>query len=61
MMRDLKKKKSCEPGFCRNIPLGGATAGVTMRDLKKKKNREPGFCAKTWFGRAKAERNPTVE
>jgi hypothetical protein len=22
MMRDLKKKKSCEPGFCHNIPVG---------------------------------------
>ena len=46
-MRDLKKKKSCEPGFCHNIPLGEAAGRVIMRDLKKKKNCEPGFCTKT--------------
>ena len=46
-MRDLKKKKSCEPGFCHNIPLGGAAGRVMMRDLKQKKNCEPGFCTKT--------------
>ena len=46
-MRDLKKKKSCELGFCHNIPLGGAAGRVIMRDLKKKKNCEPGFCTKT--------------
>jgi hypothetical protein len=48
-MRDLKKKKSCEPGFCHNIPVGGAAGRVMLRDLKKKKNCEPGFYTRLRF------------